>query len=63
MQPAPFATKWRAAIWLVEEYPARVDVEIEVPILVRQVESPPHGRDAGVGDQDFAAAQGVERLR
>ena len=40
-----------------QEYAARVDGEIEVPVLVRQFERALHGRDAGVGDADVATAQ------
>ena len=45
-----------------QEYAARIDREIEVPVLVGQVERALHGRDAGVGDEDLAAAQMLERL-
>ena len=45
-----------------QEYAARVDGEIEVPILVRQFERALHGRDAGVGDADIAAAELLERF-
>src|SRR3984957_20683030 len=45
-----------------QEYAARIDGEIEVPILVSQFERALHGRYACVGDADIAAAQMLERL-
>ena len=45
-----------------QEYAARVDGEIEVPVGVGQLKGALHGRDAGVGDADVAATQKLERL-
>ncbi len=45
-----------------EEYPARIDGEIEVPFLVGQFKRVLHGGDAGVGDANLAPAKLRERL-
>ena len=45
-----------------EEYAARIDREIEVPILVGQVKRMVHGGDAGVGDENLAPAKARERF-
>ena len=40
-----------------QEDAARIDVEVEVPILVGDVDRAPHGRDAGIGAEDVEAAE------
>ena len=44
-----------------QEYAARVNGEIEVPILVRQFERALHRRHAGVRDADIATAEMLKR--
>ena len=41
-----------------QEHAAGVDVEIEVPVLVGQVDDQLHARDAGIGAEDVVAAEG-----
>ena len=62
MQPEPWATKWRAAIWLARKMPRALTAKLKSHSCVGHLERLPHGRDAGVGDQDLAAAQCAERL-
>ena len=45
-----------------QEYAARIDGEIEIPLRVGQFKRALHGRDAGVGDADIATAQMLERF-
>ena len=45
-----------------QEYAARIDGEVEVPLLIGEVKRMVHGRDAGVGDANVATAQKLERL-
>ena len=46
-----------------EENTAGVDVEVEVPLFVGQVDGAGHGGDAGVGDQNIATAETLEHTR
>ena len=46
-----------------QKHPARVDGEIVVPVLIRQLQRVLHRRDAGVGDEDLAAAELRQRAR
>ena len=43
-----------------EEHAARVDVEIEIPIFVGQIDGTLHRRDTGIGDENVAATQGLQ---
>src|ERR1700678_1647744 len=45
-----------------EEYAARVNGEIEVPVRIGEVKRMAHGRDTGVRDADIATTQKLERL-
>src|ERR1700679_3042499 len=45
-----------------QEYAARIDGEIEVPVRVGEVKRMAHGRHARVGDADVAAPEMRERL-
>ena len=47
---------------ICQEYAARVDGEVEIPVRVGEVESAVHRRHASVRDADVAAAQKLERL-
>ena len=40
-----------------QENAARIDVEVEIPILVGEIDRRAHGRDAGIGGEDIETAK------
>ena len=62
MQPRALGYEMPSRDLIGQENAARIDGEIEVPVRVGQLERALHRRDAGVGDEDFAAAQLHQRL-
>ena len=62
MQPAPLRDEMPSRDLVGQEYAARIDGEIEIPVRVGQFKRALHGGDAGVGDADIATTQMLERL-
>ena len=62
MQPEPLRDEMPSGDLVGQEYAARIDGEIEIPVRIGELKRALHGRDASVGDADIATTQKLERL-